>query len=177
MSLRHYFFKPKPFEPLKLVIVVASDAENIGRGSDLAKLLKLKDLRAADDALVSEVLSKSKSDATILDVTLNHAEAVLVAISASLQDEAIRSHLASSHVKFQELAFGEKGAAPYVSRGYSRAGFEGVESSPTPVAKEAKPATTPTAPSEGLENPGLTIKKDSDDFGSWYQRKLPHFTQ
>jgi hypothetical protein len=114
MATSTYFFKAKPFgEPYKLVIVVAEEEKAIGSGSALAKTLKLKDLRAADDALVSEVLSKSKTEATVLDVTPNNAPGVLVVVSATLQDARLKEHLAASQVKVQELTFGEKGAAPY----------------------------------------------------------------
>jgi hypothetical protein len=113
MSLSQYFFKPKPHgEPYKLVLVLAEADKAIGSASSLAKTLKFKDLRAADDALVSDVLGKSKADATLQDLTPNNAAAVFVVLSATAPEVAsIKAQLDGAQMKYSEITFGEKGAA------------------------------------------------------------------
>ena len=61
VELRSYAFKPKGGDA-KLVLVSAEANKDIGKASALAKLVGegIKDLRAADDALVEEHLGVSK---------------------------------------------------------------------------------------------------------------------
>lgn len=114
---------------------------------------------------------------TPLDLGASHAECAVVAVSeslASIKDKVVLAdstslpaaellqHLEKSGLKTKTITFNEKGAAP---------------SAPAPAAAAssasapaAAAAPTAAASSELLENPGLTIQKDSDDFGGWYQQ-------
>ena len=69
VAVKSFAFKPKltaaASESLKLVLVVAEDGKDIGKASALAKLLAsegVKDLRAAEDGLVTETLGVSRAD-------------------------------------------------------------------------------------------------------------------
>lgn len=130
-TIKHYFFKVKTrdaADQTQLAIVVAEETKNIGSGSNLAKLLAFKDLRAADDKLVAEVLGKpdaTRANATLFDVTQNNFEKVFVVLSDSLGQldsvsvngrdvtaQEILAHVSTMATKSKELSFGVKGAEP-----------------------------------------------------------------
>jgi len=66
VPINSYVFKPKGgADTPKLLVVFAEENKNIGSASSLAKSLGYKDARAADDALVQEVLTVKKSEGSL----------------------------------------------------------------------------------------------------------------
>ena len=60
VPLHTYAFKPKSGEH-KIVLVVALESEDVGKASALAKALGLKDMRAAEEEYVMQVLGEGKA--------------------------------------------------------------------------------------------------------------------
>lgn len=66
VPIKAYAFKPKGAADVpRLLIIFAEETKNIGSASALAKSLGYKDARAADDALVQEVLNVSKAEGSL----------------------------------------------------------------------------------------------------------------
>lgn len=111
---------------------------------------------------------------TPVDLNADHAKVCVVALSDSLSTvdgnfvfaenttlpaADLLAHLHQCGFDTSKtISFGEKGANPPPA------------AAPATQKKETPSAATANAPAELLENPGMTIKKDSDDFGGWYQQ-------
>ena len=70
LPVRSYAFKPKggssSNEAVKLVLVAAEESKDIGKASALAKTLGFKDMRAAEDDYVKEIVGEGKASGTCM---------------------------------------------------------------------------------------------------------------
>lgn len=64
--VKTYAFKPKggSSDAVKLVLVAAEESKEIGKASALAKTLGFKDMRAAEDDYVREIVGEGKAAGT-----------------------------------------------------------------------------------------------------------------
>ena len=104
IELKSYAFKPKGGDA-KLVLVVAEPDKDIGKASALAKLLGegIKDLRAADDALVEETLGTNRAQGELGPIKCTSGVAfsnVLNVHSRSSSCRQVKSHRSPSRSIF-----------------------------------------------------------------------------
>lgn len=123
VPVRTYAFKPKGGDA-RLVLVVAEESKDIGKASALAKTLGFKDMRAAEDDYIREIVGEGKAtgthecarkrrqaDADALDAAVSplalseqNAASVLLVVSNSLASSTAASlSLAGTHLSPADL--------------------------------------------------------------------------
>lgn len=136
--------------------------------------------QGSTDPALSLCCARTTRTVTPLDLSSSHAQSCVVALSESLSSidgnlvfaesttlpaADLLAHLNKAGLNIKTLPFGDKGAAPPAST--PAAPKKEANSSTAGSTSNAAAASTSA---ELLENPGLTIKKDGDDFGGWYQQ-------
>lgn len=190
--VRTYCFKPKGGNDaaVKLVMVAAEEDRDIGKASALAKTLGFKDMRAAEEDYIKEVVGEGKATVSPLALSEQNASSVLLVLSDSLSKLAtsasvsgttlsaadLLKYIQSTKVTTKELTFGEKGAAAAPATA-SVPGGKAI-----PVAKPTAPSSKPgkdskdalTADPSQIQSLGVTIKKEQEDFAGWYKQVLTY---
>ncbi|GAA94737.1 uncharacterized protein L969DRAFT_456525 [Mixia osmundae IAM 14324] len=198
VEIKHYFFKPKPAassnSAIKLLVVLAEVSKDIGKATALAKQLGYKDLRAADDGQVKDVLGVPKSQASLLSIQADHSQFIHLVASSTLQTAHCVSFPNEKHSTEQDLdeitgktvvlkgtdakRFAESrecaefSEVEFAERGEPQPAAPKAAAAPTAVKEpKAQQGKARTAEEEEIHELGIHAKK-LEDFPGWYQQVL-----
>ncbi|KAL7009311.1 hypothetical protein EMMF5_000941 [Cystobasidiomycetes sp. EMM_F5] len=186
VNLKTYAFKPKGGDA-KLVLVAAEDDRDIGKASALAKQIGVKDMRAAEEDYVKEIVGETRANISPLSIDSTNGTSVQLVLSetlsslpsislanTSLSGSDLDKYLTSTSVNIKRMAFPVRGTALVVQPPGA--------SGPVPVAKVSAPSSKPGKDSanvvsgepSNIQSLGVTIKKEQEDFGGWYKQVLTY---